>query len=155
MVGRLVWGVLGPETISGELVGQIPIDPGGTNATIESGTVKITVPPGAVNDRQTISIYRQPVAHPVQAMPAGGGSAVDFPAGTLSTYVFAPTDIELAVPIEVTFTLPSDKDGLAYLTVNGKVRVLPGYIAGPKLSVAIAGFDFSKPGAVTIPGARQ
>lgn len=148
--GHFLWARATAPRVPGTLVAEFPVMPGGTEATIDRGAVTLSVPVGAVTEPQTVSVYKQPVSDRVRAVPSGGGEPVTFPSGALTTYFFAPTDFAFKKPITATFALPERTDGLVFVNNSGKVRVLPGTGTRNAVTVSMTGFDFSRPGAITV-----
>jgi len=150
LAGRFVWAMTTVPNAPGTLVAEFPLMPGGTEATIDGGAVKLSVPVGAVTQKQTMSVYKQLVSDRVRAVPAGGGEPVTFPSGSLATYFFTPADLVFKTPITATFTLPDRKSGLVFINDKGRVRVLPGTGSGNTVTVTMTGFDFSRTDAVAV-----
>jgi len=151
VVGRLVWAAAtAEEPDRGEVVAQIPFDPNGTEAAFDQGAGTVSVPPGAVSKRETVTIYKKPIEDRVRAVSRGGEEADEYPPGTLVTYMFTPTTLQLNRPITVTLAIPAGKDGLVFVSENGQVRVLPGLGSGREVKLVVNTFDFTRTGAIRV-----
>src|SRR5262245_51421749 len=122
LAGHFLWATAMAPNVPGTLVAQFPIAPGGTEKTIDGGAVRLSVPSGAVEGQQEVSVYKHPVSGRVRAVPVDGGDPVTFPSGALTTYFFTPTDLAFRTPVTATFRLPEGKGGLAFINADGKVR---------------------------------
>jgi hypothetical protein len=166
MGGRLVWNaatqeapVAVPEaktaavpetTPPGELVTRLALDPAGTEAAVDDGAMKVSVPPGAVETRQTITISKQRVLEQLTVDPWGSAPPVVYPPNALETYIFTPNTIELNAPITITLRIPPGRDAMAFVTGYGQVRALPGLATGRTVTMSVTNFQVNRPGVVTV-----
>jgi hypothetical protein len=143
LIMRIVLAAAGGEE-TGELVAQLPVGPDGAKTTFDDGG-KISIPKGALEKKETITIRRNTVRERIRAVGPDGASII-VPPGTQVVYVFGPTNLVFLRPVTIVLPAPPPPaTGLIFVAADGSIRFFPAVQNGGFITFRITSFDFSRP----------